>query len=314
MNHFEGVELEITSDGQILPLYDDPDAPDTRNPQERQRYIEATIGAKFEIKVTLTESFRFGESQVAVVSIAYDGERSFVLTIEKSSWLLSHKHKSLVFWGLTRFCPVTSTWKNSYFTFGSLDISNDPFLKPRKDKTDCHLLEESTSVEIDSAKSKKLGQIQVAIQRRNLKTRIYPRPHDTCQLDRVAEVSEKTLKGGAISSTVRQGFPSLKCYFRGSYHSSLTDGPPVAQPADITVDWVKIRGRLGEPASFILLYRSKRDSIDCCILDSFTNDPCRYLTNAWVPFAHPSTRSRTGPKHQQHDRNHFTRGEYIKGF
>ena len=33
MDYFEGVEVEVTSDGQILPLYDDPDAPDILNPQ-----------------------------------------------------------------------------------------------------------------------------------------------------------------------------------------------------------------------------------------------------------------------------------------
>lgn len=195
--------MEIISDGQILPLYDDPDAPDIDNPHERQRYIEATIGAKFEIKVTLTEKFHFGPSQVAVVNIACDGVPACYTTIEKSSWLRSHKNESTFVSRVVMYCPATSTWKSRFLMFGSLNISNDPFLKLCRNVTDCHLLAESAGVKIHSAKLKKLGQIQVTIQRMKQKTLRYPLPPNKIQLTRVAELSEKTLKGSAISSTVR---------------------------------------------------------------------------------------------------------------
>ena len=89
--------------------------------------------------------------------------------------------------------------------FGSLDISNDPFLKLCKNVTNCHLLAESTIVGIHSAQLNALGQIRVTIQRMKLRTRRFPVPavNKNTQLSRVTEVSEKALKGAAISSTVR---------------------------------------------------------------------------------------------------------------
>lgn len=121
--------MDVKSNGHILPLYDDPDAPDDHTLRERQRYIEATTGAKFEIRVTLTNVFEFGESQTVRVKIAFDGDpRSRYFTIWKSSWLRS-RNESCLFSHATTFCPASSTWIQRAFMFGGLDISNDLSLK-----------------------------------------------------------------------------------------------------------------------------------------------------------------------------------------
>ena len=62
---------------------------------------------------------------------------------------------------------------------------------------------ESSNTQIHSAKLKALGQIEVSISRGNIHAFKDPRPFANGKLSRVAEVSEKTLKGNAISSTVR---------------------------------------------------------------------------------------------------------------
>lgn len=132
---FKGIKVEVTSNGRILPLYNDGDAPDDHNPRERKRYIEATIGAIFAIKVTLTNQFQFGESEVARVGISFDGDRFRYSMIKKKAWLLS-RNESLPFSHFTDFYPVLSTWKRRDFMFGGLDISNDPFLKFYGDEAD----------------------------------------------------------------------------------------------------------------------------------------------------------------------------------
>lgn len=128
MDHFKGVDVEVISNGQILPLYNDPDTPDGYNSRERQRYIEATTGAIFSVKVTLNKKFRFGASQAARVSIGFDGSTPWYSTIEKKAWLHSHR-ETHCFSNFVTFCPASSTWKRREFTFGRLDISKYPFLK-----------------------------------------------------------------------------------------------------------------------------------------------------------------------------------------
>lgn len=88
MGFSKGVEAEVTSDDQILSFYDDPDVPDTHDPLERQRYIEAITGAKFRIEVTLNEDFYFGRSKVARIMIGFDADvTSWYGIIKKSEWL-----------------------------------------------------------------------------------------------------------------------------------------------------------------------------------------------------------------------------------
>lgn len=203
MDHFKGVEVEVSSNGQILPLYDDPDAPDNHNSRERQRYIQATTGANFAIKVTLTKDFEFGESQATRVGIAFDGDpKPWYSMIKKKAWLFS-RSGTFHFSHLVTYCAASSSWKQSDFMFGGLDISNDSFLRLYRNDADYVLSAESTNSRIQSAQLKGLGQIQLIIERTNVEILRNPYPFSKKQLSRVAEVSEKTLKGSAISSTVR---------------------------------------------------------------------------------------------------------------
>lgn len=120
--------VEVTSNGRILPLYDDPEAPDHNNLRERQCYIESTTGANFAIKVTLTREFQFGESEAARVTIAFDGASKWHNMIKKKAWLLS-RNEPLLFSSFTTFCAASSTWKRRDFVFGGLDISSDSYLE-----------------------------------------------------------------------------------------------------------------------------------------------------------------------------------------
>lgn len=125
MDYFKGVEVEMTSNGRVLPLYDDPDTPDHQR-RYRQRYVEAVTGANFAIKVTLNQHFEFGESGIAQVGLVFDGDPVLTfVAIRKTAWLVLRTF-SFTFSSFATFCPVSSTWKQRYFLFGSLDISNDP--------------------------------------------------------------------------------------------------------------------------------------------------------------------------------------------
>lgn len=70
-------------------------------------------------------------------------------------------------------------------------------------ETDNLISAESTNIQTHPAQVKDLGQIKLSIRRMNSQLLKRPVPYSKRQLGRVAEVSEKTLKGSAISSTVK---------------------------------------------------------------------------------------------------------------
>lgn len=173
--------------------------------------------------MTLTKDFEFGESQGTSVGIAFDGDpKPWYSALKKKAWLLS-RSGTFYFSNLVTYCAASSSWKQTDFMFRGLDIT------------------ESTNTRIQSAQLKALGQIQLTIQRTDVGNLLIPRPFPKKQLSRVAEVSEKTLKGSAISSTV-----------------SFTNEKRVAEPQAVKETMVAIPGPLGEPSYFTILYRSKR--------------------------------------------------------
>ena len=80
MGGFDGVSVEVISEGRSLPLYDDPDEEPDQHSRIRQRYVEAVTGAAFKVKISLTRDFRlYGlEDQDAVqFSIDFDGKSAW---------------------------------------------------------------------------------------------------------------------------------------------------------------------------------------------------------------------------------------------
>ena len=50
MDTFQGITTEIISNGQVLKLYDDPDAAESEENRSRQYYVEAVAGSTFQVK------------------------------------------------------------------------------------------------------------------------------------------------------------------------------------------------------------------------------------------------------------------------
>ena len=79
MDPFRGIIIEVISEGQNLPLYDDPDIAeheDAPDPYHQFRYVEATPGAKFEVVIRLTPQFPIldpGPGEGIKYSVRYDG-------------------------------------------------------------------------------------------------------------------------------------------------------------------------------------------------------------------------------------------------
>lgn len=59
MNAFQGIVVQVISNGQVLDLYNDPDPADTDDGRTQLHYVEAVTGAKFAVRVMLTTEFHF---------------------------------------------------------------------------------------------------------------------------------------------------------------------------------------------------------------------------------------------------------------
>lgn len=123
MDPFEGIDVEIISNGEVLTLYNDPDDEPSHNSRVRQRYIEAVTGATFEVKIHVDHRFSLlslGKNDAVRATVQYDG----TYTYGKS--LLRDTHLGGVSYTFTRihnFCPETRQWKSGATTFGALTTS-----------------------------------------------------------------------------------------------------------------------------------------------------------------------------------------------
>lgn len=81
MDHFKGITAEMFSNGQVMNLYDDPDAAETTETHARHYYVEAVAGSTFQVKVNLTPQFNFYEMKPAhAVSIAIQIDGNLTMT------------------------------------------------------------------------------------------------------------------------------------------------------------------------------------------------------------------------------------------
>ena len=128
MDPFEGVNVEIISNGEVLTLYNDPDDEPSHNARVRQRYIEAVTGATFVIMVHLDHRFSLfslGRNDAIWATVQYDSTHSYgkYLLIDP----LLHNSRfggvSCTFSRIYNFCSETRQWKSGAVTFGALATS-----------------------------------------------------------------------------------------------------------------------------------------------------------------------------------------------
>lgn len=124
--HFEGVKVEVVSNGQSLSLYDDPDAIENEEPRKRQNYIEAVTGATFEVRVTLSDPFEMGRCDAVRIDMSFDGdERGVYNEISRTPEWKNRplKHRQIVFSRIQQFCEGSGQWRSGKLCFGELAIS-----------------------------------------------------------------------------------------------------------------------------------------------------------------------------------------------
>ncbi len=130
MDPFQGIIVDVLSNGEILDLYDDPDVATASSDHTRQQYVEAVDGATFSVRVLLTTEYKLYHlkpTDAVEVTITVDGQRittsNYCTRQELESMLLRGKPEELVFTGETHFCSRAGQWMQSDYTFGKLKIS-----------------------------------------------------------------------------------------------------------------------------------------------------------------------------------------------
>lgn len=99
------------SNGQLLELYDDPDADEVENEYTYNHYIEAVTGATFQVKVMLTTQFELHglrNNDVAYVALDVDGQPLLYNKISRADLeerLLAGKPGTVSFESYLSFCP-----------------------------------------------------------------------------------------------------------------------------------------------------------------------------------------------------------------
>ena len=129
MDPFQGITVEIVSNGQALDHYDDPDGSEIEEGHSRHHYIEAVAGSTFEVKVILTSDFCF---------YRLDSQHAVLIRVEIDSSLkdaayckMERLRKSFsrgrtdghTFSGSEHFCKETGEWMLSDYSFGDLVLS-----------------------------------------------------------------------------------------------------------------------------------------------------------------------------------------------
>ena len=114
---YEGIKVEVISGGQPLRMYEDPDKEENAKPLTCQHYIEAVTGAKFAVKVRLTDTFSVGHCDAVKFQMSFDGGPCWDFHIDLKSSV-----RNVKFSYITEYCKKTGQWKDYDLSFGSLNI------------------------------------------------------------------------------------------------------------------------------------------------------------------------------------------------
>ena len=209
MDPFEGTQVEVISNGEVLTLYDDPDDEPSHDPRVRQRYVEAVTGATFEVRVCVDRRFKLfslGRNDAVRATIYYDSTHKYGKDLLVDALLDSSRfggRVSCTFTNIYNFCPKTGQWKKGATTFGAL-VTSEPKYEPVYSQTFLIRSVGETATHVPSvADLEGLGMIKLKLQRAQRFLRTQPPPEVKKASSSVTEVSEKVLKGRAIANTVR---------------------------------------------------------------------------------------------------------------
>ncbi|KAL8693643.1 MAG: hypothetical protein Q9218_001553 [Villophora microphyllina] len=241
MAKFQSATFEIISEGQSLPIYDDPDADDLQDRFTRQKYVEAVTGATFEVKVTLDPSFDLTGCDAVRMSVRFDNSGyNFIADISHEDARLGIRRDARRD-SESRYNSKTGQWETAMFTFGKLDISELYHRATAKNYLAYgYSEEESTESAISPEVLKGLGMIRISYRRIR-----YGRSYDNSASysrghARVSEVSEKTLKGQSIENTI-----------------DMTKVSASRKP-QAYIEPIPVLGRLGQEVTMNIMYRSRR--------------------------------------------------------
>ena len=135
MDPFEGIHVNIISNGEVLTLYNDPDDEPSHHPRARQRYIEAVTGATFEVEIGFDchfDLFSLGRNDAIGASIHYDSTHRYGVFLPVDALLNRSRFGGYVSHTFTKiydFCPKIGQWKVGATTFGAL-VTSEPKCEP----------------------------------------------------------------------------------------------------------------------------------------------------------------------------------------
>ena len=135
MDPFEGINVEMISNGEVLNFYNDPDDEPSHDPRVRQRYVEAVTGAVFEVKVRVDHRFKLfslGKNDSVHATIYYDSTHVYFVDLLIDPLLHNprlERDVSGTFTHVYNFCPETRQWKSGAPAFGAL-VTSEPKYKP----------------------------------------------------------------------------------------------------------------------------------------------------------------------------------------
>ncbi|MCJ1434907.1 hypothetical protein MMC27_004277 [Xylographa pallens] len=205
MAFVQGVKIEVISEHRTLPFYQDPDVVD--DGKKRSFYIEAITNAKFYLQVTLTKDFDWLSGNCATVWLSFDGGKERPWNFDQTIWASNRKSLTRKLTHFSCYDPEMKMYREAYFSFGHLE------------------LDELNEADVMPAHIDRLGTIRVDIERRKMFPRLHPkasRYHKDEAGERVSIVSEKALKGKAVTNTVSMiaGKP-FNPHISTHYHESL---------------------------------------------------------------------------------------------
>ncbi|KAL9075342.1 MAG: hypothetical protein Q9161_001719 [Pseudevernia consocians] len=192
MDHFKGITAEISSNGQVMNLYDDPDAAENTESHARHYYVEAVACSTFQVKVNLTPQFNFYKMKPAhavLIGIKIDGNSDSSRIIEHTKRSLQNKFSQgelggHTFKGPRHFCSEAGKWVRSEYSFGNL------------------VLKETPGSGLSVGEAHELGKIQVTVRRVKKEKRRVAKVRNMKPISTINEIPEKALKGRPIETTV----------------------------------------------------------------------------------------------------------------
>ena len=121
MDFHQGVKVEVICKGNTLPSFEDPDVEDGYPERSARRYVEASTGANFRLKISLAEAYAMHSCDFVKATAEFDGNNRWATYISKEE--VASGIRSAHFHYVTVFSPTTNFWEESKLCFGKLATS-----------------------------------------------------------------------------------------------------------------------------------------------------------------------------------------------